>query len=371
MATYTDLNITPRTLLGPGPSDVSPRVLRALAYPPVGHLDPQFIKIMDEVQALLRFIFETGNQMTLPISGTGSAGMEAAVANFVEPGDPVLVCVNGYFGMRIAEMASRYGAAVDRIEKPWGEVFAPEEVQAALRRRPAKIVALVHGETSSGALQPLDGMASVVHAHGGLLLVDTVASLGGVPVSVDRHQLDIVYSGSQKALSAPPGLAPLTVSPRAMEMLHRRESKVANWYLDLTLLANYWGPARIYHHTAPINMNYALREALRLAYEEGLEGCFARHRANAERLWAGLEAMGMSMHVEPALRLPTLTTVRVPDGVDEAVVRSRLLNEFNVEIAGGLGALKGKVWRVGLMGYSSQHRNVTLLLAALRELLGG
>ncbi len=371
MTIYTDLNITPRTLMGPGPSDVAPRVLRAMAHPPVGHLDPQFVKVMDEVQELLRFIFETGNEMTIPISGTGSAGMEAAVANFVEPGDPVLVCINGYFSMRIAEMASRYGAAVDRIEKPWGDVFAPEDVDAALRRRPAKVVALVHGETSTGAMQPLDGMAEVVHGHGGLLLVDTVASLGGVPVSVDRHELDIVYSGSQKALSAPPGLAPLTVSPRALEVLHRRESKVANWYLDLTLLANYWGPARMYHHTAPINMNYALREALRLAQEEGLAAGFARHRANAERLWTGLEEMGMRMHVAPSLRLPTLTTVRVPDGVDEAVVRSRLMNDFNLEIAGGLGALKGQVWRVGLMGYSSQHRNVTLLLGALREVLAG
>lgn len=370
MTSYTDLNITPRTLLGPGPSAVAPRVLRALAHPPVGHLDPQFVRLMDEVQELLRFVFETTNEMTLPISGTGSAGMEAAVANFVEPDDPVLICINGYFSMRIAEMASRYGAAVDRIEKPWGEVFSPQEVEAALRRRSAKVVALVHGETSTGAMQPLDGMAEVVHRHGGLLLVDTVASLGGVPVSVDRHELDIVYSGSQKALSAPPGLAPLTVSPRALAAFQRRENKVANWYLDLGLLANYWGPARMYHHTAPINLNYALREALRLAHEEGLAAGFARHRANAEHLWAGLEALGMSMHVAPASRLPTLTTVRVPAGVDEALVRSRLMNEFNLEIAGGLGALKGQVWRVGLMGYSSQHSNVTLLLGALREVLG-
>ena len=371
MTSYTDLNITPRTLLGPGPSDVAPRVLRALAHPPVGHLDPQFVRLMDEVQNLLRYVFETENQMTIPISGTGSAGMEAAVANFIEPGDPVLVCINGYFGMRIAEMVGRYGGDLVTIEKPWGEVFSPEEVDAALRRRPAKVVAMVHGETSTGAMQSLDGMAEVVHRQGGLLLVDTVASLGGVPVGVDRHDLDIVYSGSQKALSAPPGLAPLTVSPRAMESLKRRESKVTSWYLDLTLLGTYWGSSRMYHHTAPINMNYALREALRLAYEEGLEACFARHRANAEFLWSSLEAMGMQMHVEPAMRLPTLTTVRVPDGVDEAAVRSRLLSEFNLEIAGGLGALKGKVWRVGLMGYSSQHRNVTLLLGALREVLGG
>lgn len=369
MTPCTDLDISPRTLLGPGPSDVAPRVLRALAHPPVGHLDPQFVRLMDEVQALLRYVFETNNELTLPISGTGSAGMEAAVANFVEPGDSVLVCVNGFFSQRIAEMAGRYGAQVQRIEQPWGAVFSPEEVEAALRRQPARVVALVHGETSTGAMQPLDGMADVVHRHGGLLLVDTVASLGGVSVGVDRHQLDIVYSGSQKALSAPPGLAPLTVSPRAWDWLSRRASKVTNWYLDLTLLANYWGPARMYHHTAPINMNYALREALRLVQEEGLEARFARHRANAEFLWAGLEARGMALQVAPGLRLPTLTTVRVPEGADEAAVRRRLLEEFNVEISGGLGALKGLAWRIGLMGYSSQHRNVTLLLGALDEVL--
>ncbi|MEA3337734.1 MAG: alanine--glyoxylate aminotransferase family protein [Chloroflexota bacterium] len=368
---YTDLNITPRTLLGPGPSDVHPRVLSALSYPLVGHMDPQFIDLMNEVQDLLRFVFETENELTIPVSGTGSAGMEAALCNFIEPGDQVLIGVNGYFGERLCDMAGRYGAEITRIERPWGEVFTVDEIDAALAKKPAKIVALVHGETSTGARQPLGDMADVVHRHGGLLLVDTVASLAGVPVGVDANDLDIVYSGSQKALSAPPGLAPLTISPRAQDVLNQRSSQVANWYLDLTMVRKYWGPQRAYHHTAPINMNYALREALRLVYEEGLAARFSRHQSNAELLWAGLEEMGMSMHVPRENRLHTLTTVRLPDGIDEAAVRKSLLNDYDIEIAGGLGALAGKVWRIGLMGYSSQHRNVTLVLAALKEVIGG
>lgn len=369
MTSYADLDITPRTLLGPGPSNVPPRVLRALAHPTVGHLDPQFIGLMDEVQELLRYVFETENELTIPVSGTGSAGMEAALCNFIEPGDSVLICVNGYFGERLCDMAGRYGARVRRLERAWGEVFTPEEVEDALRQRPAKIVALVHGETSTGACQPLEGMAEVVHRHGGLLLVDTVASLAGVPVGVDANDIDICYSGSQKALSCPPGLAPLTVSPRGQKVLQNRRSKVANWYLDLTMVSRYWGPARTYHHTAPINMNYALREALRMVREEGLEARFARHQAMAELLWAGLKDLNLSLFVPREHRLPTLTTVRVPDGVDEAAIRRALLNDYNIEIAGGLGALKGKVWRIGLMGYSARRENVTLLLAALRNLL--
>ncbi len=370
MSTYHDLNITPRTLLGPGPSGVHPRVLQALAYPLVGHLDPQFIALMNEVQALLRYVFETENQLTIPVSGTGSAGMEAALCNFIEPGDSVLIGVNGYFGERLCDMAGRYGAEVRRLERPWGEVFTLAEIEAALRAKPAKIVALVHAETSTGAMQPLEGVADLVHSYGGLLLVDCVTSLGGAPVRVDARGIDIAYSGTQKCLSCPPGLAPLTVGPRAREVLQNRKSKVANWYLDLTLVANYWGASRTYHHTAPISMNYALREALRLVQEEGLEARFARHRANAELLWAGLEEMDLALHVAPAHRLPTLTTVRVPTGVDEAAVRKALLDNYNIEIGGGLGSLKGQVWRIGLMGYSSSRENVTLLLAALRELLG-
>lgn len=370
MPPYLDLNIIPRTLLGPGPSGVHPRVLQALAYPLVGHLDPQFIALMNEVQDLLRYVFETDNQLTIPVSGTGSAGMEAALCNFIEPGDSVLISVNGYFGERLCDMAGRYGAEVRRLERPWGEVFTLEEIEAALKSKPAKIVALVHAETSTGAMQPLDGVADLVQRYGGLLLVDCVTSLGGAPVRVDARGIDIAYSGTQKCLSCPPGLAPITIGPRAREVLQSRKSKVANWYLDLTMVANYWGASRTYHHTAPISMNYALREALRLVQEEGLEARFARHRANAELLWAGLEEMDMALHVAPEHRLPTLTTVRVPAGVDEAAVRKALLDDYNVEIGGGLGNLKGQVWRIGLMGYSSSRANVTLLLAALRELLG-
>jgi alanine-glyoxylate transaminase/serine-glyoxylate transaminase/serine-pyruvate transaminase len=370
MTTYGDLNITPRTLLGPGPSDVHPRVLQALAYPPVGHLDPQFLGLMNEVQEMLRFVFQTENSLTIPVSGTGTAGMEAAFANFVEPGDSVLIGVSGYFSERMVDMAGRYGAQVRRMERPWGQVFTPEEIEDALRAQPAKLVALVHAETSTGALQPLAEIAEIVHRYGGLFLADCVTSLGGLPVQVDAWDIDIAYSGTQKCIGAPPGLAPLTVGPRAREALEKRTSKVPNWYLDLTTVAQYWGAARTYHHTAPINMNYALREALRMIQEEGLEARFARHRAHAELLWAGLEEMDIALHVEPQHRLPTLTTVRVPAGVDEMAVRKTLLERYNVEIGGGLGALKGQVWRVGLMGYSSQQKNVTLLLAALREILG-
>jgi len=348
---------------------VHPRVLRALSQPPVGHLDPQFLTIMNEVQELLRFVFQTENPLTIPVSGTGSAGMEAALCNFIEPGDEVLIGVNGYFGERLCDMASRYGATVRRLERAWGEVFSPEEVEAELKRKPVKLVALVHAETSTGALQPMEGMAQIAHRHGALLLIDCVTSLGGVSVPIDEWEVDIAYSGTQKCLSCPPGLAPLTVSQRAREVLHRRRTSVKNWYLDLTMVEHYWGDTRTYHHTAPISMNYALREALRLVHEEGLEARFARHRRHAELLWEGLEAMGFTLHVPKEHRLPVLTTVRLPEGLDEKALRRRLLTDYNIEIAGGLGELAGKVWRIGLMGYSSRRENVTLLLAALKELL--
>jgi alanine-glyoxylate transaminase/serine-glyoxylate transaminase/serine-pyruvate transaminase len=367
--TYTDLDTSARILLGPGPSTVHPRVLRAMAHPLVGHLDPQFIALMNEVQELLRYVFQTENALTIPVSGTGSASMEASLCNFVEPGDGVLIGVNGYFGERLCDMAGRYGAEVRRVERPWGEVFAPEEIGAALAEKPAKLVALVHAETSTGALQPMEGMAEVVQRHGGLLVIDCVTSLGGVEVKVDAWGVDVAYSGTQKCLSCPPGLGPLTVSPRAREVLHRRGTRVANWYLDLSMVEKYWGSERTYHHTAPINMNYALREALRLVYEEGLEPRYARHRANAELLWAGLEDLGLEPCVPLDHRLPSLTTVWVPQGVDEAAVRRQLLSKYNVEIAGGLGAYKGRAWRIGLMGYSSRRENVLLLLSALRSLL--
>ena len=369
MSEYRDLNTSARILLGPGPSCVSPRVLRAMAQPLVGHLDPQFITLMNEVQELLRFVFQTENQLTIPVSGTGSASMESTMCNTIEPGDSVLIGVNGYFGERLSDMASRYGAEVRRLERPWGEVFTPEEVEAALRQKPAKVVGLVHAETSTGAMQPMEGMAEVVHRYGGLLVMDCVTSLGGVPVKVDDWDVDLAYSGTQKCLSCPPGLGPLTVNARAREAIRQRKTPVANWYLDLTMVEKYWGSERTYHHTAPISMNYALREALRLVYEEGLEARFERHRRHATMLWEGLEELGLEPCVPLDHRLPSLTTVWVPEGVDEAAIRGRLLAEYNIEIAGGLGAFKGRAWRIGLMGYSSRRENVTLLLSALKQLL--
>lgn len=367
---YTDLNPSPRILLGPGPSMVHPRVLRAMSAPLTGHLDPQFIDIMNEVQDLLRLVFQTEDAVTIPVSGTGSAAMEASLANFVEEGDPVLICVNGYFGERLVDMAGRYGADVARLDAAWGEVFTAQQVEQALAARPAKLVAIVHAETSTGALQPLDEIAEVVHRHGALLIADTVTSLGGIPVRFDEVGIDIAYSGTQKCLSAPPGLAPLALGPRAVEALRARESTVKNWYLDLTMVFKYWGPERTYHHTAPISMNYALREALRIVAEEGLEARFERHRRNAEMLWDGLAALDLSPVVPLDHRLPSLTTVRLPDGLDDAAVRRRLLDEYNIEVAGGLGAFAGKVWRIGLMGYSSRPENVVTLLGALERILG-
>lgn len=369
MQQFPDLNTPERILLGPGPSMVSPRVLRAMAHPLLGHLDPQFVALMKEVQVLLRYVFQTENEMTLPISGTGSASMEATVANLLEPGDEILVGVNGYFGERLCDMADRYGAEVYRLEKPWGEVFYPEEIDAALQKKAVKVVALVHAETSTGALIPMDGMAEVVHRHGALLLIDCVTSLGGIPVKIDGWDIDIAYSGTQKCISCPPGLGPLTVGPRARQAIHQRKTKVANWYLDLSMIEKYWGDERTYHHTAPISMNFALREALRIVQEEGLEDRFARHKANSAMLWQGLEELGLSLIVPIEHRLPSLTTVAVPDGIDEARIRQRLLEEYNIEIAGGLGAFKGKAWRIGLMGYSSRRENVLLLVSALEKLL--
>ena len=367
---FPELDLPVRTLLGPGPSTADPRVLRAMAAPLVGHLDPTFLALMDRTQALLRQVFETENSLTLAVPGTGSAGMEAALANVIEPGDTVLVCSNGFFSLRMAEMARRFGAEVHLITRPWGEVFTAQEIQAALEAQPAKIVALVQAETSTGALQPLDKIARVVHAHGALFLVDAVTSLGGLPVGVDKVGIDICYSGSQKCLGCPPGLAPITLSPAAEEAMSRRKAPIPGWYLDLTLLQKYWSSPRLYHHTAPINTHYALYEGLRLAVEEGLEARWERHARNARLLWEGLESLGLSLHVPLEYRLPSLTTVRIPDGADDLQIRSRLLNEYNLEIGGGLGELKGKVWRIGLMGYASRPENVLLLLAALGKLLG-
>ncbi|GAB4276284.1 MAG: alanine--glyoxylate aminotransferase family protein [Candidatus Promineifilaceae bacterium] len=365
------LDVPPRLLLGPGPSNAHPRVLQALGMRQVGHLDPAFVALMNENQDLLRYAWQTENKLTIPVSGTGSAAMEASLANTVEPGDKVLVGVNGYFGHRLVDMAQRYGADVAVLERPWGEVFSFEEIKAGLEKHRPAVLALVHAETSTGARQPLEGIGELCRQYDCLLLIDTVTSLGGVPLFLDAWQVDVAYSGSQKCLSCPPGISPLTLGPRAVEKLQARKTKVANWYLDMAMVSKYWGSERTYHHTAPINMNYALREALRLVAEEGLEARWTRHQANAELFWEGLAELGLSCHVEKEVCLPSLTTVRVPDGVNPKEVTSRLLNEFNIEIANGLGELGGKVWRVGLMGFNSRRENVLTLLAALKVVLKG
>jgi alanine-glyoxylate transaminase/serine-glyoxylate transaminase/serine-pyruvate transaminase len=366
---FPTLEMPSRILLGPGPSMVDPRVLRAMSAPLIGHLDGYFLEVMDRTQELLRYVFETENRLTIPVSGTGSASMEASMANLVELGDRVLICVNGYFGLRLADMAGRYGGEVETISRPWGEVFTPDEVKQALDARPAKVVGIVHAETSTGALQPLDEIAEIVHDQGGVLVADAVTSLGGIPVRVDEVGIDVCYSGTQKCLSCPPGLGPITVSPRAEEFLAERKTPVANWYLDLTMIQKYWGKERTYHHTAPVSSNFALYEGLRILAEEGLEARWARHRENAEMLWAGLRDLGLELHVPKEHRLVSLTTVRVPEGVDEAKTRAQLMRDYNIEIAGGLGELSGKIWRIGLMGYSSRPENVMSLLGALRQIL--
>ncbi len=366
---YADVNPSVRVLMGPGPSDVEPRVLNAMAAPVVGHLDPEFISIMDDIQELLRAVFQTRNRMTIPVSGTGSAGMETCFVNLVERGDDVLVCVNGLFGERMADVADRCGARVIRVDADWGRIIEPEEVKKALSGSKPKVVAIVHAETSTGVLQPLEEIGEMAREAGALFLVDAVTSLGGHPVKVDEWGIDACYSGTQKCLSCPPGLSPVTFSGRAMEVIQSRKSKVQSWYLDMSMVAKYWGPERTYHHTAPVSMNYALREALRIISEEGLEARFARHKRNHLALKAGLEAMGMELTAQEGHRLWTLNAVSVADGVEDAVVRKRLLEEFGIEIGGGLGALKGRIWRVGLMGSSSTKKNVLLFLAALGEIL--
>jgi len=360
-----------RILMGPGPSDIPPRVLAALGAPTVGHLDPYFLRIMDETQTMLRQVFETQNRLTIAVSGTGSAGMETCVVNLVEPGDRVLIGVNGVFGGRMAEVARRCGAEVTVIERPFGEVFTSDEIARATAAHRPRIVGLVHAETSTGALQPLEEIAGIVHDAGALLLVDCVTSLGGLPVEIDRWGVDAAYSGTQKCLSCPPGLAPVTFSPRAEQAIQQRRTKIASWYLDTSLIANYWSDkSRAYHHTAPINMNYALHEALRAVLEEGLPARHARHRRNHLALRAGLEALGIEFAVAEPHRLPMLNAVTIPAGVDDKAVRGRLLSEFGIEIGGGLGPMAGKTWRIGLMGETSQPRNVLLFLAALESCLG-
>ncbi|MCA9104222.1 MAG: alanine--glyoxylate aminotransferase family protein [Planctomycetales bacterium] len=369
MAQYSSTFAPPeRILMGPGPSTVPARVLQAMSAPTLGHLDPAYLAIMDETRRLMRQVMATENELTMAISGTGSAGMEACVCNLVEPGDEMLVGVNGVFGGRMRDVAERYGAQVHAIEAPWGKSIDPAEVRRMLQQHPrTKIVGIVHAETSTGVWQPMDEIAAIVQEHGALLLVDCVTSLGGLPVATDEWKADAIYSGTQKCLSCPPGLAPVTFSARAAEVIRNRKTKVTSWYLDASMLMNYWGSDRVYHHTAPINMTYALREALLMVVEEGLEQRYARHMLNHRALRAGLESM--HLNYLPDRSLPTLNAVAVPEGVDDAKVRGRLLNEFGIEIGAGLGPFKGKAWRIGLMGHGSTQRNVILILSALGSLL--
>lgn len=370
MQPIAELNPPVRLLMGPGPSNVDPRVLRAMATPVIGHLDPAFLALMDETIVLTRQVYRTENPFTIPISGTGSAGMEAVFCNLLEPGDALLVGQCGYFGERMVNMAGRMGARVRTVETAWGEVLAPEQVEAALRKTPAKVVAVVHAETSTGARQPLPDIAAVCRRYDALLVVDAVTSWAGEPLEIDAWGIDAAYACTQKCLSAPPGLAPITLGPRALAAIERRRTPVQSWYLDATLLQNYWQPGsqRVYHHTAPVSMIYALREALRIAVTEGLAARWERHARAHRALVAGLEAMDLQLHVPADRRLAVLNTVLVPAGVDEAGVRARLLQR-DVEIAAGLGPLKGRIWRIGLMGYNAELKNVLTLLAALESAL--
>jgi alanine-glyoxylate transaminase/serine-glyoxylate transaminase/serine-pyruvate transaminase len=363
------LNPPVRILMGPGPSDIHPRVLQAIAKPTVGHLDPYYLELMNNMRSLMQGVFRTKNEMTLAVSGTGSAGMEAAVVNIIEPGDSMIVCVNGVFGGRMVDVATRAGANVTKVEKPWGEVFSPADLKDAIAKAKPKVVGIVMAETSTGAWQPIEEISKLVHEAGALLLVDAVTSLGGVPVEVDKWNIDVIYSGTQKCLSCPPGLAPVSFGAKAMEVVLGRKTKVQSWYLDLTMLAKYWGSERVYHHTAPINMTYALYEALQIVHEEGLEACFSRHMLNHKALKAGLAALGITYTAAEGHQLPMLNAVRIPQGVDDAAVRGGLLKRFGIEIGGGLGDFKGQVWRIGLMGYGSRANNVYLLLSALEQLL--
>jgi len=364
------VTIPDRLLMGPGPSNVPPEVLQALAKPITGHLDPSFLTLLDEVADRLRAVFATDNRMTFAVSGTGSAGMEAALVNLLEPGDEAIVCVNGAFGGRMAEIASRAGATVVRVETEWGEVIDPDALRAALDAHPGtKVVAAVHAETSTGAAQPIADVAPHVREHGVLFVVDAVTSLGGIPVAVDEWGIDVCYSGTQKCLSVPPGLAPITFSEAALDAVRRRKTPVQSWYLDVTLLEKYWGADRVYHHTAPISMLTALHAGLGLVCEEGLHARWLRHAELGARLAKELEARRFDYVAAEGHRLPMLHCVRVPDGLDEASGRKRLLSDFGIEVGGGLGPFAGTCWRIGLMGYTCTERNVLTFLAALDDVL--
>ncbi len=355
-------SVPSRLLLGPGPSNSHPEVLKALSLNPIGHLDEAYIELMSDVQKLLRYTWQCNNRITLPMSGTGSAAMEASIANFIEPGEKILIAKKGYFGERLVDMASRYNAEVSIIEKEWGEAFTFDELKYEIETKKPAIFAIVHAETSTGVLQPLNGIGEVCRQNNCLFLVDAVTSLGAIELFVDDWKIDLAYSCSQKGLSCPPGLSPFTMNKRAEDKLSSRTTKVPNWYLDLSLLNKYWGSDRVYHHTAPVNMNFAIREGLRLIANEGLENIWERHNSNAFKLWKGLESLGMDLHVSSDFRLPTLTTVKIPPAVDGDAFRNHLLRKFGIEIGNGLGSLSGKVWRIGLMGFNSSEENVDRLL---------
>jgi alanine-glyoxylate transaminase/serine-glyoxylate transaminase/serine-pyruvate transaminase len=358
-----------RTLLGPGPSPVSSRVLQALSLPVVGHLDPKFLEIMDQSMAMLREVFQTKNGLALPMSGTGSAGMETCFVNLVEAGDAVLIGVNGVFGTRMVDVAQRCGAQVDTVEAEWGTALDPQIFKSTLGKKEYKLVALVHAETSTGVLQPLDDIARLVREHGALLLVDAVTSLGGAPVRIDELGIDACYSCTQKCLGCPPGLSPVTFNERAVEVVRNRKTKVQSWYLDLSMIEKYWGSERLYHHTAPISMNYALHEALRIVLEEGLEAAWQRHRQVHETFIREMRRLEIEPAVGELIRAPMINAIKIPAGVDDAKVRQRLYDDFNIEIGAGLGPLKGKIWRVGLMGHGSRVENVEILSKALKQLI--
>lgn len=370
MALPAPLNPIPRLLLGPGPSDAHPSVLRVMTTPLLGHLDPQFLDLMNQVQDMLRAAFLTTNALTLPISGTGTSGMEACLVNLLEPGDKAVACAIGYFGQRMIDIAGRTGAEVTALERPWGEVFELDHLRDVLSKVRPKVLAIVHAETSTGAWQPIEELGKLCHEFGTLLVVDAVTSLGCTPLKVDAWEIDAVFSCSQKGLGCPPGLAPVSFSPRAVEAMERRKTKVQSWYLDLSLIRKYLGGERAYHHTAPISMNYALHEGLRLVLEEGLEARWARHQRNHRALKAGLLALGLEYTANPKYQLPQLNAVRIPAGVDDVAGRKMLLSELGIEIGGGLGDFKGKAWRIGLMGTNSRPALVLQLLGALEQVLG-
>lgn len=371
METFDAFHPPARLLLGPGPSNAAPSVLTAISQPLLGHLDPAFIRMMEEIKSMLRSVFQTKNEMTFPVSGTGSAGMEFCFVNLIEPGDEVIICINGVFGMRMADLAERCGAKVIKVEAPWGEIIRPEQVKDALTKCSPKLVALVHAETSTGALTPVESISDMAHEAGALMLLDTVTSLGGCEVDIDGWNIDAVYSGTQKCLSCPPGLAPVSLSSKALEVAQNRSTKVQSWYLDVNMLSGYWGSERVYHHTAPISMNYALHEALRLILEEGLEARWNRHQQNHQRLVNGLKPLNLGIASQEGHQLWQLNAVTVPDHVDEASVRKRLLEDYQIEVGAGLGPMKGKIWRVGLMGESSQAKYVDRFLEAITTILKG